>query len=777
VKPAPVPEDEAERLAALRDYEILDTLPEQRFEDLARVAATVCAVPIAWIAFIDEDRQWPKSCLGIDLDAVDREISFCAHAILEPDRQLVVEDLAEDPRFEDNPFVTGGPQLRFYAGTPLVTAEGHALGTLCVADRHPQSPTDEQLVALRTLADQVMVQLRERRRQRELVQESRFLQGVLDSLRDHVAILDHEGDIIATNEAWDRFAGATGSGDAGSNYLATTDEMDDEEATEVGQALQAILAGEREVYETTHARHGPEEERWFRTTATGFEERGEPRIVVAHREITEARHRQAELERLTAVVENAPQGIATATPDGDLLFVNDGWRDLLEVPDEETRSLDEVHTENARTRLREQVVPSLPDQGVWQGEMTVTAADGDEIPVLETLIWHGDAQDERTSLSVILGDLRPVKAARRAVEQSEEQFREIAQHVDEVFWAVTPDLEEARYVSPGFEAVFGRTRDTFYQNPRRIFEWIHPEDRARVQEALQGMEDDTQTVRYRIHRPDGAERVLESRGFAVRDEHGETVRITGMTRDITGESAERSEERRRAREAARNVELDQLVFATSHSLRTEVRRIRSYGQRLQQRAEGDLAATLREPVGEMLTGSRNLQVLHDALREYAEATRGDVAHGPVDLDDVAREVLAERSPDIEAGGGKAAVDELPRVHGDREQLRTLVAELVDNAIAFQDEPVRMELSTEDEGALVQVRVRDHGPGFDPEHAETVFGIFQQLDPDASEGAGIGLTIARRIVENHGGTIRAEPQPGEGLTVSFTLPKHDGGEPG
>ena len=104
----PLPDDEDARLEALYAYDILDTLPEERFERLADLAATVADKPMAWITLVDEDRQWIKSCIGVDLDETDREISFCGHAILQPDEIMVVEDATEDPRFEDNPLVTSG---------------------------------------------------------------------------------------------------------------------------------------------------------------------------------------------------------------------------------------------------------------------------------------------------------------------------------------------------------------------------------------------------------------------------------------------------------------------------------------------------------------------------------------------------------------------------------------------------------------------------------------------------------------------------------------------
>lgn len=185
----PIPENEKKRLKVLWQYEVLDTIPEEVFDDLTELAAKICEAPIALISLVDEDRQWFKSKFGTTVKETSRNVSFCAHAINQNDL-FIVPDAAQDARFSSNPFVVGEPKIRFYAGAPLITPDGVALGTLCVIDKVPRTLREEQMQALRILSRHVVTQLELRRRSKELAasrQESARIRDELEKLRAELA--------------------------------------------------------------------------------------------------------------------------------------------------------------------------------------------------------------------------------------------------------------------------------------------------------------------------------------------------------------------------------------------------------------------------------------------------------------------------------------------------------------------------------------------------------------------------------------------------------------
>jgi GAF domain len=191
----PISKNELRRLEALRNYQILDSAPEREFDDVVKIASHICGVPLAKLTFVDSDQHSFKPRMDIEKSEAPQEDPFCAQTI-SSGNLLVVEDATADPRFADSPSVTGEPHIRFYAGAPLIDAEGNSLGALCVIDPEPRSLTDEQEKALEALARLVVSQMELRRVSHALAEalyDVRTLQGLLPICAHCHGIRNDEG--------------------------------------------------------------------------------------------------------------------------------------------------------------------------------------------------------------------------------------------------------------------------------------------------------------------------------------------------------------------------------------------------------------------------------------------------------------------------------------------------------------------------------------------------------------------------------------------------------
>jgi PAS domain S-box-containing protein len=337
----PLPPHEADRLAALRSLEILDTASEESFDELTALAASICQTPVALVSLVDEDRQWFKSRVGWTATATPRDVSFCAHTILQHDL-LIVPDASADDRFANSPLVTSDPAIRFYAGAPLVTPEGHALGSLCVIDRRPRQLTAEQAQALRILSRQVMVLVQTRRylaelgrmtrerlqAEQALAQERYLLHALMDNLPDNIYFKDAASRFLRINKALTKYFGLSDPGEA----IGKTDFdfFTEEHARPAYEDEQHILRNGQPVI-------GKEEKetwldgrvRWVSTTKMPL--RGKDGTIIGTfglaREITKLKLAEEALreneERFRGTFENAAVGIAHTDLEGRWMRVNE----------------------------------------------------------------------------------------------------------------------------------------------------------------------------------------------------------------------------------------------------------------------------------------------------------------------------------------------------------------------------------------------------------------------------------------------------------------------
>lgn len=321
--PAAIPANEADRLTALYRYRIIDTAAEAAFDDFTQLAAQICETPIAVISLVDETRQWSKSQVGIDAPQTPRDISFCGHAI-HANKVFEVANTLDDERFFDNPAVSGEAGIRFYAGAPLLTPQGEAIGTLCVLDKVPRQLSQPQKTALVTLARQVLRQMdlrlliiRERELNLVLSTQARFQQVLLNSAMATVISLNGQGLITSFNPAGERLLGYSAGeliGKQAIGFLHVEEELQ-ARARELGAELGRDVRAQESLLIRAR-RGGPETREWHyrrkdgsrvpvmvSVAALSDDDGAMGGFVVLAWDITERRRSRDEIVRLNADLE------------------------------------------------------------------------------------------------------------------------------------------------------------------------------------------------------------------------------------------------------------------------------------------------------------------------------------------------------------------------------------------------------------------------------------------------------------------------------------------
>ncbi|MGF1466671.1 MAG: ATP-binding protein [Sandaracinaceae bacterium] len=342
------------------------------------------------------------------------------------------------------------------------------------------------------------------------------------------------------------------------------------------------------------------------------------------------------------------------------------------------------------------------------------------------------------------------------------------------------DLEypEHEWLSPRLKEVLGLCDDEMARAPEGWQARIDPGDLARAQESFRrhlADRDHRYDQLLRCRHRDGSTVWIRCRGMAIRDEQGQPIRMLVAYVDVTGLMAS-SEERHHLERA--NEELQTFTQIISHDLRAPLRNIIAFGELLDEEAGAELGADAQLYLHHIRSSAQRMQRLLAELLNYARVDGECRAATTVELDDVVDQVMDSMETQLKEARAEVVRAPLPRVRGRHSQLLCLFGNLVANALKFRgDRPARIEISADMEAAQVEVRVADHGLGFDMRYAGAIFRPFRQLHARGQhDGVGMGLAICRKIVEAHGGSIRAESQRGAGTQIVFTLPGDEVGPP-
>jgi len=527
----------ADRLAAVRSFGVVGTEPEKAFDDIAKIAAHVCGTQIALITFVDDQRQWFKAAVGVDLRESALDAAFCAEAILQSDL-FVVPDALEDPRFACNPLVQGDRRLRFYAGAVIRTDEGLPLGTVCVLDAkpRPEGLTQAQSETLLALAGSVMSLLKLRQAEQALAQEPRSLAALADALPHMIWWARSDGYDEYTSKHWYQFTGAPAGTSTGLGWIEML-HPDDRDRT---WARWQHSARTGEPYEATcRLRYHSGEYRWILARALpSYDSRGQiERWFGTYTDIHDwksteraAAERQ---EQYKALLEASAVVLWLAAPDGTLTHL-DGTLEIGGLVGDEYAGhgwLDFVHRDDL-ARVKAAWLWAVSSGAPYQNEFRIKLADGEYRWMLANAVALRNPDSTIREWVGSVADIHDRKQVEEKLQESEERLR-LALHAGRMF-AWEQDLR-TDYITRSQNAV---SLLGVGSGPLAEFlDKVHPDDRAlRQHYAQQVKANGSYTSEFRYILPSG--KLL---WFGSRAELASPDRVVGVTFDITDRKAAEEE--------------------------------------------------------------------------------------------------------------------------------------------------------------------------------------------------------------------------------------------
>ncbi len=467
------PDTEALRLQALRDLLVLDTAPEPLFDDLARMASDICQVPVALLSLVDAERQWFKANLGLPgPNETPRDIAFCAHAI-EGDTLFEVPDASADPRFAHNPLVTGAPQIRFYAGAPLVLPDGARVGTLCVIDRTPRKLDAAQALQLQQLARLATQALLMRRDlvTRSLAVRTRYEQALAESETRYRALVEDQdelvslarpdGSLVFVNAAYAQHFGTTPARMVGSNLYDYIDPADRES---VRQRMAAVLSEGEAVKSENRMLAADGRELWVAwTNRVQRHGQGAPLLHSVGRDITGQRQAEQALRASQAFLARTGRVAGVGGWELDLQTQALRWS-------EETRRIHGVgpdyvptvesaiafYAPEARAQIEAAVQRGMQEAEGWDLELPFCTADGRAIWVRAA----GEVEFENGQPRRLLGafqDITERHELQRLLQRQTGTLRAVLDALPAVVSVMEPD-GRYRFVNTAFEQWVGQPR-------------------------------------------------------------------------------------------------------------------------------------------------------------------------------------------------------------------------------------------------------------------------------------------------------------------------------
>ncbi|MBI4783813.1 MAG: response regulator [Oscillatoriophycideae cyanobacterium NC_groundwater_1537_Pr4_S-0.65um_50_18] len=792
---APLPANELERLLALQQCNILDTSPERAFDDICQIAAYICQTPIALVSLIDEHRQWFKAKVGLEPTETHRDLAFCTHAILQNDI-FIIPDALKDERFASNPLTLNAPFVRFYAGVPLVTAEGYKLGTLCVIDHVPRQLTPEQIYALKALSRQVVDQIETRRNLAEIERSAtsssmgRGIKPAKNSFVRRVAgwLGVTSALLIAVNGlVYYQFA----------SLVQLPEIAENVQQPQNLEPLEAVAPGNR-VVNTLVA--GMVLEFILLTGVFYFICQATKKRQIIEQVL------ERERDFVTAVVDTTDALVVVLDLFGKIIRFNQKCVDITGYSFSEVRNkpfwgifLDPDEAEFMKTAFSQIDASQLPKN--HENNWVTRGGDRRLISWTNTVLL--DAQGQTKYIISTGIDITEQKRAEAELRQTEEKYRSIFENSIVGIFQTTPD---GRVLSANLALakIYGyASPQEFISSLSNIAEqvYVDPAQRYALVERMQ-TQDQITDLESEVYRKDGSITWVSESVQAIRNDRGEVLYYEGTTVDISeAKRGEVERQRIQAQEILRNRQLAEqnealdlarkraeqaaqmkstFLATLSHEIRTPLNAVLGMTGLLLDTPlnaqQHDFAETIR-------ASGDNLLTLLNEILDFSKLEAGVMELEILDFDVVA---CTEEVVDLLAASAHAkrleiatwVEPEVPALlRGDVSRLRQVLTNLISNAIKFTptgEVVIRISLQSESaSGAIATLlfSVEDTGIGIAPEALKKLFLPFSQVDASTTRkfgGTGLGLAICKQLVELMGGTIQVSSATEKGSKFQFDL---------
>jgi PAS domain S-box-containing protein len=768
------PESENKRVEALRLYDILDTLPEQEYDDITRLASEICQTPIALISLVDENRQWFKSKIGLDVEETPRDVSFCAHAINE-EGVFEVGNAALDERFMENPLVAGAPNIRFYAGAPLISKDGYRVGTLCVINSVPYSINESQKNSLLILARSVisMLELRKQKREAELFKKA------LDEVT-MVSMLNARLEYEYVNEKFCALADMEASEIIGKNV--TDIPIADISKQQEQDALDVVKEGKIYASTVRNLNHKGVVS-WSKLVLIPFRDRNGQLVktLSLRNDITQE---LMMLERL----EEAEMMAGMGNWEYDVISGTRYWsRGLYEIMEFQYPNnlaisptlLDMVQSPEDQQRLNQNFhdviqnnAPAVPL------EFAVLSHKGNERIVSVITKKRVNSKGQLTAIYGTVQDITEKKHQDKLIRESEAKYRTLVENSAQMTY--TTDVDGAyTYASAHLKKTIGFNDEDILG---KKFAFIYDDEWRKKTiifyvNQLQEKIEETKFV-FPIRSSSGKKLWVEQTADLIW-ENGKITGFRCVLHDVT-QNVESEEAMAEAVKLAREAREMQQTFLgkMSHEIRTPMNGVIGMANLLNETELNERQKIYTDSIRE--SAHNMLRIINDIL-DITKIESGKLVfeETEVSVNQIVSNVVFNLKPVADEKRVLIASQIDPRIPAtliaDPVRLNQVLLNLAGNAIKFTEKGsviISVSLMTAKKDAMVlEFKVADTGIGIDPQKLDRVFESFTQAESDTTRkygGTGLGLTIARQIVEQQQGVISVASEPGSGTTFTFTF---------